>query len=193
MGWVLGLGLMIGSCGVESPVSVLEESFNLANLQKKEIFTQSFKTEKVDDTLEIEIGADISNTWFGMGVALYKQKEEAVLSADDIGVEYYEGYEDGESWSEGSKSETIYWKVKDPGEYKLLITSNEWEAAGNTKINIRVKRDVKRVYPMILISFLWFVVPLLLWYRDKNFESRRWVSVVPESDDDDDSDGGDDD
>ena len=54
----------------------------------------------------------MEDSWTHLGVALYNTESAEVTSGEDLGLEYYSGVEDGESWSEGSKSESIYWKIK---------------------------------------------------------------------------------
>jgi hypothetical protein len=172
---------------------ILKEEFNLYQIQKKEILTSPFQVSKADEALEIRLKANVKNSWVGLGVAIYDVAKQEVMAADDVGVEYYEGYEDGESWSEGSTEEVIYWKVKDPGQYKLLITSPESETSSGTKVGVTIYNGATRVYPNLIVSMLWFLFAGILFWKKRNFESKRWADVIDDGDDDSDSSDSDDD
>ncbi|HMV81037.1 MAG TPA: DUF4178 domain-containing protein [Leptospiraceae bacterium] len=162
---------------------VLKETFSFAALNKKEVFTKPFQV-KADETLEIKINSNLNNAWIGVFAGLYNADKQEMLTADDIAVEYYYGVEDGESWSEGNTTESLFWKVKDPGNYKLLLSVGESEHASSVNVNVDVSKGVKRVYPLVWLFFLWWIPPIFIWMRRWFFESSRWSDVMPEADDD---------
>jgi hypothetical protein len=104
-----------------------------------------------------------------LGVALYNSDNVEVISGEDLGLEYYSGVEDGESWSEGSKSESIYWKIKNPGKYQIILTAFGGDAPlESTIIKIEVFKNASQTWPFLVISILWLTIPILLYMRNKN-------------------------
>ncbi|MBI4678929.1 MAG: zf-TFIIB domain-containing protein [Elusimicrobia bacterium] len=137
--------------------------------------------------VRVRINTDIDNRWAYFSMALINTRTDEAL---DFGREvgYYYGVEDGESWSEGSRRDTVYLPSVRPGNYYLRVEP-ETDASG-INYNIDLTRDVPRVsymfYAWILLSlpFLW------VWWRRRSFEVSRWAESdhpwVTEEDDDDD-------
>ncbi|MCP5496023.1 MAG: DUF4178 domain-containing protein [Leptospiraceae bacterium] len=183
LGLIVGGFLWVSSCFMGmSGEEVINQPFAVKDLNKKEVFTKSFTTDKEDETLQITINATLKNSWTEVAVALFKESADEVIADDDLGIEYYEGYEDGEHWSEGSKSQDIYWKIKEPGKYKLLLTIPQAETSENTRVNVIVQKGIRRVYMLFLLSFAWFAFPIIFLIRKFSFETKRWAPVMPDSD-----------
>ena len=90
-----------------------------AKLKEEYLTEQTIKFTKAS-MCQIEFKTNTNNSWVYVGAALVNDKEEAVLEfSGDMG--YYHGYEGGESWSEGSNSDSAVFKIKKPGNYKLLL------------------------------------------------------------------------
>lgn len=102
-----------------------------------------------------------------MGVALLKCDAEEVIAADDLGIEYYHGTEDGESWSEGSRSESIYWKIPEAGRYRLMLTVFDGDTSPQTAIRVVIEKNAVRTYPLIIVGIFWFILPLSYFIRKK--------------------------
>lgn len=183
LGWVVGGLLLISSCimGFDGK-EVLNQKFTVADLNKKEVFTKPFTTEEKDETIQITIDSTLSNSWAEVGIALFKVSSEEIIADNDFGLEYYEGYEGGEHWSEGSTSTDMYWKIKEPGKYKLLLTVPQSKTSNNTRILVKIEKGVRRVYLLFIASLAWFVFPLIFGFKKFSFESRRWAPVMPDTD-----------
>jgi hypothetical protein len=87
----------------------------------------------------------------------------------DLG--YYSGVEDGESWSEGSRTTSIRLPTVPAGQYYLRIDP---ESPAATRYAISVRRDVPMVVPYGIVFLLLLVPPILMTIRPMNFEYKRW-------------------
>jgi ribosomal protein S27E len=153
---VTGIGAI---SAMMSGKKIHEESFNLAEAAGKEFHTGSFRTDRPDETVQISLEIGLDNAWTDMGVALFKEEEGAVLGDEEALVEYYYGSEGGESWTEGSRSTDIFWKIPEPGNYSLIVTAFEGDA-GSAPVKLEVYRDVMRSWLLFLISIAWLSLPL---------------------------------
>lgn len=137
------INIVLLSMLTSSGTQVMKGSYDAALLTDG-VYTESFGTEEKDEVVKIDIYAPLDNAWMALNMALVKD-ENLVIHVDDADISYYHGYEGGESWSEGSKSHTTYWKIPEPGVYRLLLQgiSN----SGNTnssdiarhKVNVKIK------------------------------------------------------
>ena len=155
-----------------------KQKFTTGELNNREILTEPFEIKRAGETLEVEFNADLNNRWIEFGTALFSEAKGSVLTAEDGYFGYYSGVEGGESWSEGSRSHTFYWKVKDPGKYRLLLTV--WktdDTAGKTPVEVKVDEGVQRAYLLALVFLLWLILPIYLFVRRRGFEKRRWADL----------------
>jgi hypothetical protein len=177
----LGIGM------TQSQTTVLSSSYDLVDTASTSSFvTEPFTLTKWHSNLEFEIIAEVDNDWFEMSASLVNTKTNEEYAVTQ-GVEYYHGYEDGESWTEGSKMERAYLSSIPAGTYFLRIEGTRPAGAAangsfplsstNNKINtflLKVTNDV----PMDRNLFI-FLVPLLIWpaiklYMINNAERSRW-------------------
>ena len=166
---VFSIGFFIYGFILDKSESILRESYTQQDLLKKELFTDVFEIDKKDEAIEVIVSTDVDQTWTHLGIALYQAGTESILTGEDMGIEYYSGVEDGESWSEGAKSESIFWKIKEVGKYKLLITALDGDTSPYTKINIEVHKNAIRYYPFIIMSLVWLIFPIALYLRKETW------------------------
>ncbi|VAX42066.1 hypothetical protein MNBD_PLANCTO02-1561 [hydrothermal vent metagenome] len=150
-----------------------------------EFLTQPFTVSKKNTICIAEFNAPVNNSWVYLDVAVIDSEELALLeySAD---LSYYSGVEGGESWSEGSRSDSKMFNIEKPGKYRLLI-----KGSGGTgqSPNIAAARPVtitisQGVFPARYFIILWVFAFAWLsfdWWRRWSFETSRWGS---ENDDD---------
>lgn len=182
---LIGVLLLITSCNLSSKGdNVLNEVFYLSKLKKQEAYTKPFKIDKKDQTLSVKVRANINNRWASVGVALFDNKNEQIISDEDIGIEYYSGYDGGEYWTEGSQASEIYWRIKEPGEYRLVLAvpQSDLPATTRNKLVVGIKKGVKKTGFLVFWSLMWFVQPVFFWFRKKTFESSRWSAVIDSDD-----------
>ncbi len=154
---------------LDSSESILKEKYTQSALLSKEVYSKPFEIKRVDETIEIKIETNVDDSWTHLGVALFDITNVEVQAGEDIGVEYYSGVDDGESWSEGSKSESIYWKIKNPGNYQIILTAFGGDAPlDSTFIEMEVLQNASQVWPFIIVGIFWLLIPIFLLIKKQS-------------------------
>jgi len=122
----------------------------------------------------------LQNSYLWVGGALIHQKTGTVHEFE-VEPSSYSGVEDGESWSEGSltQSKTISGIL--PGVYVLRLQP-VYDTAGNctrpgqcpSSFTVKLKNDVPVYWPGILGLLFILAIPIISLIRIGSFESRRW-------------------
>ena len=100
-------------------VEVLREGFAPEALAAGAVSRQ-FGVGTDGNLIKIELRASsLDNAWMVYDVALLR--EDQTIWTGEGGLEYFTGVEEGESWSEGSREDTIYLKVPNSGLYRLSV------------------------------------------------------------------------
>lgn len=132
---------------------------------------------------EIRIETPVRNAWAWYDLSLVNDETDEVIAEFDAGVEYYEGYEDGESWSEGSTSAVLRFRPPVAGNYSLYFDGIE-KGSANLPVNVTIREGVMLArYPLGLLAFC-ALMALSLWLRQQSFERRRWGDGDDGEDDD---------
>jgi hypothetical protein len=128
-------------------------------------------TSRSTATVQVLVSAYVDNNWAFASCALVDTKEE---KAYPFGAEvsYYHGYEDGESWSEGSRDTEVLLGGIPNGEYVLQV---ERDDSFGGSMRIMVRRDVALYrYPLAALLII-CVFPVIFLVRSRSFEARRWA------------------
>lgn len=165
LGGIAGIYLLVYSFLIDKQIPIHMSSYTQNDLKGNEILTDDFLIEKEDETIEIRLETGVDQSWTHVGIALLKKDAEEVIAAEDLGIEYYHGTEDGESWSEGSSSESIYWKIREPGNYQLMLTVFDGDTSIFTPINVTIEKNAIRTYPIVIMGVLWFFIPVIYYFR----------------------------
>jgi hypothetical protein len=112
----------------------------------------------------------------------------------DLPIEYYYGVDDGESWSEGDREQTVYLPALPEGRYTMRLEA-QWEQATPPQLTVKVEQGVPRLLNMILLLIGLSVIPIFAALRHWSFERRRWADSAfnPYAGSGDGDDGGGDD
>jgi hypothetical protein len=153
---------------------VLNASIPFENYTSKDFVSPSFELKGSSAPLQISVSSNVNNSWANVQIALVNEKtNEEVYASKDI--EYYHGYTDGESWTEGSTAEDFNICGVGAGKYHLTITPlKAAEDYSNSLINISAtwnKPSLRNFY-MTLIFMVVFVI--IVYYISKYFEEKRW-------------------
>lgn len=105
-----------------------------------EVYSEPFKIPTDDNVIKITAYCALDNAWMDFQFALV-QDNETVCHVDGMDISYYHGYEGGESWSEGSRKSSAYFKVPKAGNYRLL--THAVSARGNAMTARKAEHDVK--------------------------------------------------
>ncbi len=155
-----------------------------------EYVTDPFKITQHHALCEVEYQADVNNSWMYVDVAVIDSEDRAVIEAS-ADISYYYGVEGGESWSEGSKTVSSVFKLREPGEYRFLLqgqagtgeTPQNVKQAGKT-LTITVYQGVVLARYFALCAIVGLIWASIEWFRRYHFESLRWGDGDEDDDDD---------
>ncbi|GAA5093642.1 hypothetical protein GCM10023210_24520 [Chryseobacterium ginsengisoli] len=104
--------------------SVFEQEINFTDVKDKEMVSKSFELSGGSAPLKVDVSSNVDNSWANVGLSLVNEStNEIAYTSKDI--EEYHGYEDGENWSEGSKSSEFNFCGVAPGKYHFLISAEK--------------------------------------------------------------------
>lgn len=157
-------------------------------IQDASLVTPTFELDGRATAVRIDTATNLTNEWIDVGYALIDEDTgESMEFARE--VSYYAGVEDGEAWSEGSKTDSVTLPHVPPGHYFLRIEPEGDRAGLPVSYRVTVVRDVSTSVWFLAALTLLIVPPVLTTIRAAAFERRRWQ----DSDHAPDSSGGDDD
>lgn len=183
---LVNLGLALWSLG-GSGTRVFEQSF-APTAYLTETVSKPFQLPACS-VVALHMASPLDNSWMAVDVAFLNEKQEVVAEMDNS-IEYYHGYEGGESWSEGTRDKTAYFRAPPAGQYRLILKASAGSGTGASGRgeNLRLSVDSGVVLTRyFLIAFIIAVLfPLFEILRKGLFEKRRWAPVMEDDDDDDD-------
>lgn len=157
---------------------ILTSSYVFADTATTQTFvTERFKLEKWKSNLELQITAPVSNSWFELNATLVNVDDGTEYNLQQ-GVEYYHGYTDGESWSEGGSKETAYFSSIPRGNYFMQLTGVRDNVIYNrvSLFDITIINDTqmyRNFWLLLLAAIAWpFGLGLLNYYNEK----QRWAN-----------------
>jgi len=175
--------------GAQGPV--LNESLEFRPGDDEPRLTREFRLAAPASRLEIEHEADVSNNWISLGLTLVnKDTGEAWQASREISR--YEGVDDGESWSEGSRSDAVVFTALPAGTY-VLSEEADLETRGRpVRTQVKISRPGPRWSSLILLLGALLPFPIYTYLRRRGFEVARWAEsdhpLVASGESDSDSD-----
>jgi len=158
-----------GLNAVASPYVGTNGNFEFAPLR-----TPSFTIAQGPGALDFDLSAPVDNNWFEATIELVREKDNLTWDFSRE-LDYYHGYDDGESWSEGSTSETVTIDDVPAGKYHINI----YPYAGTQlmdQMTITVTSNVMLWQNLLITILLLCIVPLAFWYFQRRYEVSRWMS-----------------
>ena len=76
--------------------------------------------DRSNSKLVVKNETNLSNNWIGLNLALVNKKTGTAYPANRE-IAFYQGYDGGESWSEGSREDEISFVDIAPGQYYLAV------------------------------------------------------------------------
>jgi hypothetical protein len=136
------------------------------------VFSQPFDV-KANRNLRITASAPVTNSFADLDVDLINEQSQEVESVS-VPISYYQGVEDGESWTEGGQSQDATLSSLPAGKYTLRIegTWQNWQQP--MPVAVKVEQNVNRGVNFGCAFLLLLIVPLLGIIRKFSFESSRW-------------------
>ena len=150
------------------------------------VFSQPFDL-KGNRNVKISASAPVNNSSADLDVDLINEQNNEVESLN-IPISYYQGVDEGESWSEGSPNADATLSSLPPGKYTLRVEGTKENFAAALPVSVKVEQNVARGVNFILSFILLALLPVFGVVRKFMFESKRWSeSMFTGSGGDDDS------
>lgn len=145
------------------------------------VVTEPFELTGRPAALGVDVETDVANNWVYFNYALIDQETGR---ATEFGreVSYYFGREDGEDWSEGSRTDEARVPAVPPGRYVLRI---EPEGPAPVNYTVRVYRDVPSLGFFLVALLVLALPPVFASLGAGAFETTRWQESDYGSSDDD--------
>jgi hypothetical protein len=143
------------------------EAEALANVK----FSQPFHLDG-GKNIEVDVRTSLTNQWAYAAIDLVNEATGSVVSFD-ANLEYYSGFDDGESWSEGSEHGNQVLGPMGDGTYVLRV---EGQQGGSTAVpfTVTVRQDVFRGrWWLIALGILGIPFGLIGWHAYR-FKKKRW-------------------
>jgi hypothetical protein len=173
---------------------VFEKNYYFETSQKTaDNTTPTFNLTKADANLELNLYANVDNSWFYVAGELVNDKTGKTYPFEKS-IEYYHGYDSDGSWTEGSHYETVRFNHVEAGPYYINFDTES--SGGNSSpilldpaesspdklstipgandFKITAKRDVPQY-----LNFFWFLLlvsipPAFTWWSTHADEVKRW-------------------
>jgi len=163
------VALLLGSRG-----PLLHETLEFKPGDDEPQVTREFRLATPVSRLEIEHEADVTNSWISLGLTLVnKDTGEAWKASREISR--YEGVDDGESWSEGSRSDAVVFAALPAGTYVVSEEADLAPAGRPVRAQIKVSRPGPRWSSLALLLGALALFPGYTFIRRYGFEVKRWA------------------
>ena len=184
--------LMLVVSGSEK--EVFKQTVTLAPLPNAD-GTQIFFSEPFELTgrrnIEIDGESQVQNTWVYLEGDLIND-DTGVVQSFPIDISYYQGVEDGESWTEGDQKDAAHTSAMPSGRY-ILRLEGQWEKWQEPAVvTVSVKQNVPTGFNLLIALIAISVGPIVMLIYHIGFERRRWSESMFSTSGDD-NDNGDDD
>ncbi len=157
---------------------LIDTDYSLADsLTSNSFTTEKFELTKWKSNLQFDIAAPVDNTWFELSATLVNAGTGDEYSLEQ-GVEYYHGYSDGESWSEGGQTETTYLNSIPAGTYYLQINGMKEMGVAYPlhSFHVKITNDTPMQRNFWIIMMLLLIWPLYKLLKTNYQEKSRWSS-----------------
>lgn len=136
------------------------------------IMAPSFELTKASSNLRIDMEAPVSNDWFELAIELTNLDNGKEYGIEK-GVEYYSGYEGGDSWSEGSNKAEAWFSSLPKGRYSMELRPAR-SAASVKEFALTVTNDVPMDRNIVAMTIILAIIGALGWFYSRSFENSRW-------------------
>ncbi|HVF30761.1 MAG TPA: DUF4178 domain-containing protein [Pyrinomonadaceae bacterium] len=136
------------------------------------VFSKPFQL-KGNRNVRISATAPVNNSAADLDIDLVNEQNSDIEQVS-IPISYYQGVEDGESWSEGSPTNDATLSSLAGGQYRLRIEGSLEAVTQPLNVDLKVEQNVNRGVNFICAFIVLLIVPLVGLIRKVSFESRRW-------------------
>lgn len=138
--------------------------------------TPEFVVTKDNGNVQVEVYSDVDNSWLYVYGELVNSETDETFTFDRT-IEYYHGYDGGESWSEGSRSSSVLIDGVPGGTYFLNLDTDNGgskDPSQRKSYQLVVKRDVGTFSNYLWCMFFISILPICVWLRSRSIEVARW-------------------
>lgn len=155
---------------------VLDFTYNYqAGVTNPAAVTPPFEITGGNQTLEIRLHAPVDNNWLEVGLDLVNAETQQAVASLEQGIEYYHGYEGGESWSEGRQTRRRLIPAVKPGKYYFTVEASGDPMITQMPFTLTVVRDVVGWSNFFIAFALVLIYPIYCGWRASMFERQRWM------------------
>ena len=182
LGFCVALHLLQFVHVITSPNETAFRSIDSYLGQSKNVVSPSFELAHGLGNINLQLHAPLSNTWLSVEGDLVNDKTGDTIPLNET-VEYYHGYDSGESWTEGNTTQNEIYSLIPAGTYHLDFTMTGAGPADTSRYvnittpviyNLTVKRGVPLWWNFWWTLILLCVYPLWCRIRMNSFETQRW-------------------
>lgn len=170
--FVIGI-LMIPMAGLTN--TVMSETVTLAPSAPgvaPVAFSKPFEL-KGNRNVRITASAAFNNAGADLDIDLINEQNNEVESVN-IPISYFQGVEDGESWTEGSPSDDATMSSLPAGKYTLRVEGSLENITQPLPVTLKVEQNVNRGVNFCCAFIVLLIVPVLGLFRKWTFEASRW-------------------
>lgn len=160
--------------GFKEDKVLLERNYVFSDSALSQSFvTDPFDLQKSSSNMELDIFAPVSNSWFELSATLVNTQTGKEYSLEK-GIEFYQGTDGGESWSEGSRRDQAYFTAIPAGKYILQLQTSRPATPELSNFDLKVTYDVSNGRNIWWSVLLFLLCPLYCLLKDFFQETRRW-------------------
>ena len=123
--------------------------------------------------VQIELRTGLKNAWVEMALDVTGPDGAPVVS-QPVGLSYYEGYEDGERWSEGSRDARLGFVPPAPGAYRVALSRPEGEVGSLGAVQVSAREGMMTARWPVLALVLFGALTALSLSGRLIHATRRW-------------------
>ncbi len=140
----------------------------------RELVSPPFRITGKTGNVEVTMASPgINNSWLE-GQGYLRNLETNKTYPFTVTSEYYSGYTDGESWSEGNRKGSRVINLVPRGDYEMVVNLYSGQP-GLLSYEIVLKRNVE-IYSNFLIVLSLITLPILyLSFRSSDFKKKQWL------------------
>ncbi len=158
----------------DSGPALIADASGIQNMEEgRELVSPPFQIGGNTGNVEVSLTSPgINNSWLE-GQGYLRNMETNKTYPFNVTAEYYSGYTDGESWSEGNRRGTKIINLVPGGNYELVVQL--YSGKPDLRYIIAVKRNVT-IYTNFLIVFVLITLPILyLGFMTNDFKKKQWL------------------
>lgn len=146
---------------------------------QSEYITEPFQITAANSVCKTTFFAPVDNSWVYLDMAVLNEKGDVLLDFSEQ-ISYYHGYSGGEHWREGSKDESVTFKLKEPGQYRFLVLGQAGQGNHGTDTLGAGKTVTAKIYQGVTIARYYIIaagvcigLAAIEFGRRAAFEARR--------------------